>query len=242
MPLLKDAIQAVQRNLPALFLYLAVGVAVTCFGVGWRALTEWDAFHAHPAAEKWASFGVDLALTGWLAAIQCLVFTRLGRSIDNPLWNVRDDRVALDRFFWLWFVFGIASVAALYLADFMAESRDSVGGATVFFMIYVGVLVLSVPVGAAIMFQGVTDNIRLGEALAPLGRQFPATMIVCLITLVPVALFMQVGLTRDHLLAQFAGLTLVNVVAVYVDCVAFAAVFVLCIVDRDTSEERDLDL
>jgi len=117
-------------------------------------------------------------------------------------------------------------------------------------MLHIVALVMNivvVPAGACIMFTGHFRWQRIPEALSPLLRQLPRTGVILLICFFQLVVH---DIVAAHLLAttETPGpldflphkVGLVIVIA-YLDCIAFAAVWLLCMADRETPDDIDFD-
>ena len=248
MQLVRDAAQAVQRNLPAFALYVGILLAANLA----------DSIAGLPLANVEPddiTIGLRLldvvpliVLIHVFALAQAVVFSRLGREIDRPLWKVRDDREAVRRFFVLWAILNLVLNGLLRLSgiDFGDGELRSIN--YILTLGFLAVALCAVPLGACVMFLGRASFSTLGESLAPLSRQPGKTATIAGITLFQFLLFAvfsgaamgaegeQVPFLK-HLLITSAS----NVVQAYLDCLAFAATWLLCMTDRDTVDEIDLD-
>ena len=96
MDILLQAVKAVQRNVPALGLYLLFTVpasALVLAGNLWMGDTNPDA----PVTAAMLAYEVagDAFLIVVYAFAQSIVFSRMGRLIDRPLWKCQGDGEAL---------------------------------------------------------------------------------------------------------------------------------------------------
>jgi len=183
-----------------------------------------------------------------IAFAQTIVFSRLGRDIDRPLWKVRTDREAMKRFFMMWALFNLTANGLLRLANIDYGDGEVIAINSLLFYAGLAALIVCVPFGACIMFVGRVSSRTIAESLAPLGRQpgrTGAVFAVVLFQIVVFLLFMSVlvgsGEQRPSLLAGLAIPLASGAVQVYLDCLAFAATWHLCMVDRETVDEIDLD-
>jgi hypothetical protein len=183
-----------------------------------------------------------------IALAQTLAFSRLGREIDRPLWKVRTDRDAMKRFFMMWALINLTAMGLHRLSQIDFGSGDVVS--INYLLLYggLGATLVSVPFGACIMFTGQVSSRTLGESLAPLTRQPGRTALVFGIMLFQVIahdLFVSLLIGSENqtpsLLARLAAGLASGAVQVYLDCLALAATWHLCMVDRETVDEIDLD-
>ena len=249
MELLKHASEALQRHLSAVLMYLGFAVlwSLANSGTAVYLLARYpDTVPTLPEhIVRIVSFTV---LSGVCAFAQAVVFSRIGREMDRPLWKVRDDREALQRFFFMWFEFNLLINTLSWIAGtpLFGDEPNALNALAVF-AVLVGV-VLVIPVGAASMFHGHFSWSKLGECLAPLGRRPMEALPVFLVTfgqfLLPI-LALQAP-DRDvsnvrHVAFSIAVQLALDLVIAYLDCLAFAAIWLVCKDDRDSPDEVDLD-
>lgn len=248
MRILQDAAQAVQRNVSALLLYAAI------FG-GAEVVATLVTAAFQPSGEEPLSFslrlldvGIFLFVVHAIALAQTLAFSRLGREIDRPLWKVRDDRDALHRFFVMWALISLATNGLMRLANMEYGAGESV---SINYLLGLATLIaclVGVPAGAGIMFTGTVSSRTIGEGLAPLFRRPGHTAIVLAVMLSQLilgatfqSLLPVTGEEGPSLVLRLAVVLASAFVQVYLDCLAFAGVWLICMLDRDTIDEIDLD-
>lgn len=230
--------QAVQQNVGPLLVYLAAAfVAAAGAQLAFVGIGEPENPYGDPVVLL-LSLSVSLALVVLTALIQAVVFARMGKEIDRPLWKSAGDWEALRRYFLLWAVLNALIVVCSSMADFSLTVLDSERLSGMFFLLYVAACVVSVPLGGAIMFGGPLRVRKLGERLLPLMRQMPQTLLVLLLS----------GAVFFFTLSLVAGteskpwlLPLLSVIQAYFDCVLFAAVWLICVYDRQNPEETEID-
>ncbi len=248
MQYVREAAQAVQRNLTSFLLYAAILGVLDILTI--LALAPFEPGKGEPVTLTFRLLDVGQLLVAVHvgAFAQTVVFSRLGRDIDRPLWKVRTDGEALKRFFMMWALinltaYGLYRLAAMDFGD---------GDVTVinYLLLFTGLaaLLVSIPFGACIMFTGRVSSRTIGESLAPLTRQPGRTSVIFAIVLVQLILFdvtrqllVSGGDAGPSLLARIGvGLTS-DILQTYLDCLVFAATWQLCMVDRDTVDEIDID-
>lgn len=248
MRLLRDAADAVQRNLPALLLYLAVnGVLTVLYLLVYAAVRARYPTDGVSMVPQLIDLVVMFVLAGITAALHAVVFSRMGRDIDKPLWKVRDDRDALRRFYMLWLTADLGLGALQWLASVKYGEGDLAALNGLFFLLFFLAFVVYIPCCACIMFFGHISRDTLGLALEPIIKHFGRALPIFLVPLFQFALLFYVSAHRavegDQLdLVRWMPIFLATSVALsYFDCVIFAATWLVCIYNRETPDEIDLD-
>ncbi len=239
MGILSQAFVATRRNWPAVLLFLAIAVPVsTLFLAGSHFMSSHYDVETQPGPFKAFSFLRDLVLYACVALGQALAFSRIGREMDQPLWKIEGDAEALKRFFPLWFILNLVSILPIRMAFAIPDAQNSPFAVFLLLMTF-ALLMFCVPVGACVMFQGHFRWRHVGESLRPLGKQIPLTATVLLFNFTQI-FFMQV------LVEVFASAKWIypflDIASCYCDCLVFAAIWIICIIDRNTPDEPDFDL
>ena len=245
MRFLREAIDAVQENLSSLALYLAITVSGGCLQMGYTAIVwHFDLDTTHERAVETGALLAALILVAVWAFAKALAFSRMGRELDKPLWKVKGDWEAVRRFFGLWFLLDLVCLSSVYCTGRLMAMEQG-GGAAALYFVYFLLSVVSLPIGACIMFAGRADLRRMGEILAPLARELPRTLVVLLFSAAQFLLIDGLGneaydrgAAPVFLVTTFAVL---NVIGGYCECVVFAGTWLLCKADRDTVREDDFD-
>jgi hypothetical protein len=245
---LLNAVDAVQRNLFAVGLYCGATVLAVVLKVLMDAAvlrhtgSDFESLQAGP-------YGLlgTIVIIAVLALVRCVAFSRMGKEIDRPLWRIRDDWEAVTRFFPMWLLLDLVTFTCMWLANpnLFGGSQNAV---TAICHIAAFVLnIVAVPIGTCVMFSGHLQWKRLGEALSPMVRQLPrsgAVLLVCLFQLV-IHDIVAGRLLADpdtpspfDFLPQRIGLVLV---LTYLECIVFAAVWLLCMADREAPDDTDFE-
>lgn len=249
MEILRDAAQAVQRNLSALFQYLAfiAGYSLMMSALRVYVLSRFGPEDAS-MLKNISVLAVLLAGTAWIAAAQALVFTRMGREIDKPLWKVRDAAEGFRRFYMLWFEFNLIVHTLNWVLIVNVDSPAFQVFKLVALLAFLSAAIVLVPFGACIMFHGRFSWETLGESLAPLAKQFPRALPIFLVTFIQIYLGFYIGVRLEPDTAEPTLLDLTTAIQLatdvalgYLDCLAFAATWLVCVVDRESPDEIDLD-
>jgi len=239
LDILVQAIQAIQRNVPSLTLYLAITVSanVVALLVGSRIGDPEQASYGKGVLLL-SEMGLDAFLVFCYAAAQAVAFSQLGKEIDRPLWKIADYREALRRYFPLWMALNGAVIVLNLLAFVVPPLIDNEEFGRLPFWLLVFASATYIPVGAAIMFCRKFEWRKPGEALAPLRRQFPKTLIVLCLNGLLFFFFLS-------LMVQTASQKwirpIIDIIFGYFDCVVFSATWLICMLDRQAPEKVDLD-
>jgi hypothetical protein len=244
--IIRDAVEAVQENLPALAIYLALTVGANLLSSACGLVVEREVFgKLDNASNVLVLIPVYLIVCVAYAVAQSVVFAQMGKEIDRPLWKIAGAKEAVRRFFPLWFTISFVTLATLQISDSLARTGNPELGMLLYYGLFMSITLVGVPVGACIMFYGKLEWPNLGEILIPLARQFPMTMAILLLNLFQ---FLLMGVLMssdagaaakpDVFMTLFKG-TALAVVGGYIDCVVFAGVWLICMADRDTDHERD---
>jgi hypothetical protein len=171
--ILGDAVEAVQRNLYALALYVAVTVGFSIAGQIANYALGGPPEEAY-ASGAWTAYllGLDAVFLVAIGLAQAVVFSRLGKDIDRPLWKITGNAEAVKRYFLLWLALNAAATALdrVALWSHTVLGNDALTATLALF--HAVVIVVHIPIGAAIMFLGPFEWRKLPECLRPLWRQF----------------------------------------------------------------------
>ncbi|MCX5759856.1 MAG: hypothetical protein NTU83_15410, partial [Candidatus Hydrogenedentes bacterium] len=235
MDILLQAVKAVQRNAPALGLYLLFTVPVSALvlaGNMWMGDTNPDA----PVSAAMLAYEVagDAFLIVAYAFAQSIAFSRMGRLLDRPLWKCPGDGEALKRYFPLWVLLNIVAFGSQRLVTWVPALMDNEAAAAPMFWIMAIVVAVYLPFGAAIMFAGRPRWRELGEALGPLGRQWPKALSVCFFSGITYMLLTILIIWQPE--SQRWLLPVLDVIAGYFDCLIFCATWLICMFDRQTPQ------
>jgi uncharacterized membrane protein len=228
--LILEAVEAVQRNVVPLILYMGAVIAL----VEGRYVFEIYYLHAPESISPGSPLVfyillMDFGFTAFIALVEAVVFARLAKDIDRPLWKVEGDGDAIRRFYGLWFALGLIGMLTARLS----------GGILLPVIIVYSVLT---PFGACVVFHGRLKGNEIGPMLEPLAAEFPNTMLVLLLNFAQLALVIALALQiPKDTLAWTWQVPLVHGVAAYFNCVVFAATFMICKTHRDTFEDVDID-
>ncbi len=239
MEIFQKAIQAVQRNVSALGVYLLAMVAVNGLAMGVYKLIGPPGESSYSKKTVLVcTIGVYVFLAVASAAAQSVVFSRFAKDIDRPLWRSAGDGESLRLYFPLWIVLN----ASVYVMNFLAFDlcalldNEEIGVLPRWLLLFS--VATYIPIGAAVMFNRNVTWRNLGEALSPLLRQFAKFLMLCCAT----------GILFVFMLSLAAGASsqpalhlVIDVIFSYFDCVIFCAAWHICIIDRQNPEDSNFD-
>ncbi|MBX7254763.1 MAG: hypothetical protein K1Y02_00280 [Candidatus Hydrogenedentes bacterium] len=248
MQFLRNAIDAVQRNLLPVGIYCgAAALAVLLSSMADAAVLQQTGMDNKDL--QIGAYGLlsSLFFIAVLAAVRCVVFARMGKEIDKPLWRIRDDWEATKRFLPMWILLDFVTFAAMWLRNPELYGGKLNAISAICHIVALVMNIATVPIGACIMFTGHFQWQRLSEALSPLSRQLQQSGIVlavCVFQLVVhdavASHILSISETPGPLDGLPHRIALIAVMA-YLECVIFAAVWLLCMADRETPNDIDFD-
>lgn len=170
------------------------------------------------------------------AAIYAIVLSLLGRAIDRPIWKCGVPGEALGRYFVPWF---ILTLGPMVMRDFQVqlsslEAYELVESVLLFLGLFL------IPVGACIMFYGALVWHELGQTLGVISRQFRLLIPVLLVGLLQYILQDMAshglsGLAQERSLHFALAAAFLTAALSVFDLLAFAMVWRVCMLDRDTA-------
>jgi len=238
---LPEAFRAVLRNPRPVAVYIGIAMAAVSLRLAATyALTGGEMPEDPDLPLRLFRLGSSLALAGTWAFTQTLVFSWLGQELDRPLWRVKGLGDAIARFLVLWLILDLLIIVFGVNAGTLLEEDPNHTGGQFLLLMFMAMQVIAIPVGAAIMFHGELKWEELGESLSPLGRQFPATLLVAGFSgaILAILLFILMPLTANHIWLQ----PFIEIPSGVAECVIFAATWHICIMDRDAEHpDNDFD-
>ena len=236
--LLADAWHSLKRNQAPLGLYVLLLTAVNLL---YRlASGHVEGFVEPDALPSWYpiyAIAADLFLAAGFSAVQAVVFAMFGREIDRPLWKCEGPGDALRRFFIVWFILNLVILTVIRLQVRAAEA-DAAQVVIALDFLMLGLYLFALPVGACVMYWGRLNWEELGESLAPIARQFPLVVVVLAINFGQYILHLiLVDLLPQARADSPIVLAIADIPFHLLDCFAFAAMWRICMLHRDTSYE-----
>lgn len=228
-----------------LLAYIGAHILLT---IAVRALEHALGANVDPAlAPSWYpayNLGRQFVCAAIIAAVQAVLFARLGKAIDRPLWKCTGDAEALRRFFTLWFVINLIGVTMEQCAINAQNSGDEALQGLVA-LLYIPAYLLLPLLAACIMYFGKLDWANLLEALAPFGRQLRLAagallvMLFCLVANDAGAIALRNILGDDGLDRAVVLPALVIALPAALECLAFTVMWRVCMADRDSHYYED---
>lgn len=218
-----------------LFVALRAGERLVGMGVDPASAPEW-----YPAFNLAKQF----AMAAIVSAVQAVVFARLGKAIDRPLWKCASDQEALRRFFVLWFVVNLVGITTEQFVVNAQPSGDE-GLIALSTLLYFTAHLFLFPLAVCIMFFGRLDWARIPEALAPFGRQLRLAAIAILLQLFVFSLstatagLLLLLLGKEGLDAAIFSPALAIVPLAALECLIFVLMWRVCMADRDSHLYED---
>jgi hypothetical protein len=244
MPLFKEAIQAVERNIAAIGIYVAILVALSLANLLYL-LVFGTSGTAEPTQQQLLFGTIFDVIFALIAAIaQTLAFSRIGKDIDRPLWKVSGDREALQRYFVIWAVIGIFTVAVYRVLSMLGGFLDNDEFKLFALLVYIGMSSLATPIGACLMFARKPPLQEAPHALIPLMEQLPYTLLIATgnFAWFFFSIFEGAQLFEDPSSTRLQIIFLaMSIVTVFIDCVVFALVWLMCKDHRDNAGEDDFE-
>ncbi len=233
--LFPDAFRAVMRNPRALALYIVLIMGAAFGKLAVMHLSGGEAVDNPELTVRFLALLTDLALVAIYAFAQTVAFSWLGQDLDRPLWRVQGLKDALARFYSIWLILDLLIIALSSIAarQLHADSTNALGH--VMMLLFVSLQVISIPIGAAIMFHGELKWRELGQSLAPLGRQFFATTLVVFFSGCSLVLLLFFLVPRPG--GPFWLRPLVEIPGGLAECIIFTATWRICILDRDADTD-----
>ena len=234
--MLRDAFRAVHENVGALLLFLMVDMPLTF------VVAAGNEFYLEPRREAMdervlglVQIGIDVLQVFVYAAIVSIVFSRLARNIDRPLWKVHGDGDALARFFPMWLLLTFICVAFLRFGQTFFESgQEDFGGV----LQVIGMLLITmvIPFGAIVTFLGNGRGEDLRVAVSILPRVIDRFLLAMLIGFFQFNLMAELYTSEG---TEYWMRPLIAALDVYMDCVVFSYIFLACREQRDLEEPID---
>ena len=211
-------------------------------------MVEWPLIGFDPSQKipPWAS-SVDLVIQVVYVVLYSLllavVFARLGKDIDRPLWKCQGARDAIRRFFVLWLIINLYFLM-LYRLQRVAMLNDGEDVALFIELLVMTSYIVAYPAGACVMYMGKLDWAQLGQGLKPLARKFDLAFPILAVNfagyvLLTVGMFAGAGLSSIP--ARVALPAVLNFSMALIDCFVFCAMWRVCMINRDDPDTEDND-
>jgi hypothetical protein len=185
------------------------------------------------------SFSCVLLYGFTLSLLQAIVFSRMGAQIDRPLWKYNALKDVLKRFLVPWLILNlVVSVLGQFLNS-SAEANNVAAQSTCLFILML-LHIVAIPVVAAVMYHGSLNWNELSTILRPISRLFQMSLLVFFIGFLQFTFNMSFLMDKryaDDILFRLA----VNAPLVFLDCFAFAAMWLVCMTHRDMVVAGEFD-
>jgi hypothetical protein len=242
--LLPDAFESTRQNRGSVLAYM-LWTSLLALALDWANLFPANeiATQPWPRWAPWYNIGFILVHAAAYALVTAVCFARMGANIDRPLWKCKNDAEALRRFFMPWFILNLFSLTLLDAQNSLSQGENGGIQLLIFFLLFVTTL----PVGACVMYGGGLDWNILIELLRPFWRLFPLTLQAMLLLALEFFLLLS-GLVFHHNHPSLEGAwwfyPALNLPLAYMDCLAFALMWRVCMIHRDlpppdTSDDYD---
>lgn len=235
MRLLSDAWNNLRNHWVLAVIYVGVHAVVITLSQGADAAAALFIHEGQPPA--WLpilTLSRSFAASAVISALQAIVFTRLGKSIDRPIWKCHDDREALRRFFVLWFIvnLGLSAIDQVHFNALVSGAEENAMALEIFFFF---ISILYLPICVCIMHHGRLEWPEIPEALRPMFRQLPLTFTVMLLLLGQYAWYVvtiQAIIPIFPEKAKIIGIVLCIAPMAFIECLAFCAMWRVCMIYR----------
>lgn len=235
--MLRDAFRAVNENLVALAIFIAMDAPIS---LAFSALNE---LYLKPEKDQLGERTVGIATTAELivqvfvaAALCSVVFSRLARNLDRPLWKVHGASDALARFFPMWlFLFFMYSALAQFGNMLHEAGYENSGQGLILLALFLNMM--CVPFGAIVMFLGNGHGEDLRAAVVTVLPRILDRFFLALL----IAFFQVTTITFTFIdeSTVFWMRPFISAIGIYVDFVIFSYIFLACREQRDLEEPRD---
>lgn len=244
MELITDAERALARNWRALLIFALLGalaMAGNRYIVNLLEVAVPDSVTPKPGWYLTTRLFIDLGLAGFIAALQAIMFAQLGADIDRPLWKCSGPREAILRFTKIWLIinltyFALGRVSELFYQNGMLSATASVAVISLFWTLFY------IPVGICLMHNGGARKIELPDALMPMLHFLPQSLLVGGLGVLQSVLFdlFLTSLPEAARKEPWAA-ALGNLPLIYLECLAAAIMWIVCVRYRDYAAEHQDD-
>lgn len=247
MQILREALLSIRTNLFSVAGYAAVcAIANAMYALSILFMQVTGRITPDESLPPIYEFTSDVILSIIYALAQTIFFSRIGREIDKPLWKIEGDYDALKRFFRIWLLLQLVTLALMRLSLWHS----------VFLALFPWAYIVTIPVGACLMFEKASKWSEVPQCMQPLIGNFFPTLLVLFINFVSLVIQLYyAGIFGDIRQAlNESALTLsaalintalsaiaLQTIASFVDCLVFAGTWHICRMNRDASPNSDLD-
>lgn len=246
MELITDAERALARNWRALLIFALLGalaMAGNRYLVNVLEAAVPDTVIPKPGWYLTTGFFIDLGLAGFIAALQAIMFAQLGADIDRPLWKCSGPREAVLRFTRIWLILNLLYFALNRVSEHF-YNNDMTSASASIFVIGLFWTIFYIPVGICLMHNGGARKIELPDALMPMLHFLPQSLLAGVLGLLQLVLFGLIITSFPESAQKTPWVAaLANLPLIYLECLAAAIMWILCVRYREyAAEHRDDDL
>lgn len=245
MNLIAEAEKSLARNWrPVAAFVVGVVVAVSIYRFGYDLL---DARVPEEVTPKpgWyvlSTLALEIALAAAVAAMQAVAFAIIGAEIDRPMWKYQGPRDAVERFFSTWFIVSLIHFAIIRMQVSFYD-QGLIAAVAAMDLPRIFWQCISLPFAACIMYGGRLVWREIPERLAPLSHFLGRAMITFLLGFLSLVLADVIFASMsEEFRKTLTAHALVNLILVPLDCLIFAAAWLICIDYRNSAPERGDDL
>ena len=233
--MIRDAFAALQRNYPALLLYIGITTGFYALKLaGETYLLEHYKADTLTGLSQSYLFLSGLVTAALYAVAQAIAFSKLGQDLDRPFWKVDSAKEALIRFFGLWFLLDLINLTLLIFTAVVPVDDGTRATLQVFWLMWAA---FYVPLGATIMFYGHLRKEELKETLSTICHQLPSYFIISFFAFCVIVLVLSLS-DSDIPLWSKPGLSIVDG---YMKCFIFACTWYICRIHRDRQDDQEDD-
>lgn len=241
LALVADAFQSLRRTQTTVALYLLVYCGFELvFRLAMLLLPESKPDLEGPAWVRLVALAAFVLFAIIASVVQAVLFARMGKAIDRPLWKCEDDGEALRRFFSIWLVLNMFMLLLFRLLA-IADRQEIEAARVILALLLMSGYALFFPVGVSAMYLKVTHWQEVPAALKTITSQFGLSLMVMFLGL---SSFTYTVLLQDVLGNEpgiVTPLLAISAPVAFLDCLSFAAMWRVCMIHRDNPPEEDLD-
>lgn len=244
MGAITEAEKALAQNWRTVAFYVVSVVAlVAAFDLthGWlRGLVPEDV-SPKPVWYAGTTFAMDILIAAGIAALQSVAFASIGSEIDRPLWKSEGSRHALRRYFPLWFIIALISLAFIRIEiSFGRQGLLEAAGAMMLpHFVWSGAYI---PIGACIMYGGPIVWNEIPDRLMPIIHVFPKALAAFALGFLQFFVWYSlIPLSPSSVFLSTIFVAVLNLALLLMECLGFAVMWHVCMEARDTAGDRDDD-
>lgn len=241
LALVADALQSLKRS-PA----IVAGYVLFCCGselivrLLLQLLPESTPELEGPAWARLVVLAAYVVLAVIVSAAQAVLFARLGKAIDKPLWKCEDDREALHRFFSIWLLLNMLILLILRLMVVSRRQELEALGVMLELALMFG-FALFFPIGTSVMYMKVEHWRDVPAALKTILSQFGLSLMVMFLGFFSYSYTVLMQGVFGNEPGTLVPVLVISMPVVFLDCLSFAAMWRVCMIHRDSPPEEDLD-